>query len=124
MTEERVLRAYLSSFNRDKDWVWVTDELHICLELLFGDGGDYHWDNMTAPIKVVNGDTGGSAVFHQAWRGTSSIKYVSEGLNRGILKPLIVPMIIWRNREYLQTFKDYRIHEGPEPAQGITNISI
>ncbi len=124
MTEERVLRAYLSSSNRGTDWEWITDELHICLELLFGDGGDRHWANLIGAIKVINGETGGSAVFRQTWRGIHSMKYVSEDLDRGILKPLNVPMVIWENRGYLQTFTEHRIHRSTQPAQGITIMSI
>jgi hypothetical protein len=105
MTEERVLRAYLSSFNRDKDWVWVTDELHICLELLFGDDGSHHWDNLVTPIRAINEETKGSIVFHQTWRGNHSLKYAAEDLEKGILN---IPMVIWKNRELLQNLKKQR----------------
>jgi hypothetical protein len=105
MTEERVLRICLSNYNRNTDWVWVTDELHICLELLFGDHGSHHWDNLVTPIRAINEETRGSIVFHQTWRGTHSLKYAAEDLEKGILN---IPMVIWKNRELLQNLKKQR----------------
>jgi hypothetical protein len=105
MTEERLLRICLSDYNRGKDWVWVTDELHISLELLFGDHGSHHWDNLVSPIKAINEETKGSIVFRQTWRGTYSMKYAAEDLEKGILN---IPMVIWKNRELLQNLKKQR----------------
>jgi hypothetical protein len=99
MTEERVLRAYLSNYNRGKDWEWTDGELHICLELLFGDRGTHHWDNLTTPIQAINEETKGSIVFHQTWHGLHSMKYAAEDLERGILN---IPMVIWKNRALFQ----------------------
>jgi len=99
MTEERVLRICLSDYNRGKDWEWTDGQLHICLELLFGDHGSHHWDNLESPIKAINEETRGSIVFRQTWRGLHSAKYAAQDLDRGILN---IPMVIWKNRSLLQ----------------------
>jgi hypothetical protein len=110
MTDVYVLRACLSNYNRGKDWEWVDGQLHICLELLFGDDGTRHWDNLATPIKAINEETQGSIVFHQTWRGLHSMKYAAEDLERGILN---IPMTIWKNRAL---FQHLDIVRSPKPC--------
>ncbi len=94
MTDEKTLRIYLSESNRGKEWEWTCGDLHICLELIFGENSE-HWDNLETPIQAINTATGNSIVFHKTWHGVHSMKYAAADLDRGILN---LPMTIWKNR--------------------------
>ena len=111
MSDERTLRIYLSERNRGEEWEWTCGTLHICMELIFGEGnGNSHWDTMDTPILAINSATGTSIVFWQTWRGLHSMKYAAADLDRGILN---IPMTIWKNKAL---FKHLDAVRSPQPA--------
>ena len=109
MTDPRTLRVQLAPYNRGVEWEWTCGELHICLELIFGEGSTI-WDNLDSPILAINPETGGSLVFRQTWRGLHSLHYSAEDLDRGILN---IPLIIWKNKTL---FKHVDAVMVPHPA--------
>ena len=99
MTDEKTLRIYLSESNRGEDWEWTCGDLHICMELIFGEGGDHLWDTMETPIQAINTATGNSMVFCKTWHGKHSMKYVAFDPEWNPINGIDnIPMTIWKNR--------------------------